>query len=875
MTSGAVRHRHSYQRLFSSGKQMTSDLDAVGVPHRIEIRLLGPLVVRRADGELMRDRDWRSTKNAELLRWLALQAGDPVPLTALTDGLWPGTDHARARGSLRTALAGLRRALGPDVVERVGDSLRVTNCWVDASAFRGLARDVGRHAHLGRADRALAAARAADALYTADVPVTESAPRATAGHATALAAAYRALLGDAADAALQQGLMQDAVEFGTRLLDIDAVSERASRAVMLGYAGVGEMHHALQEYERCRRTLAEQLGVDPSPQTRAVHLQVLVTGTGPAPGASSPVREDDPSGRAALARALPRLEGDALDALQLAAVLDRPLTATLLAPLLGDDPASAASRTTRAVSALEQLVDLTLLRSLPAGAVLRHPLLRDAVCAWMRPSALQRVHGRVASRGQLPTAVRVGHWLRAGERQRACVAALEAAAESSALGDHAGTRAGLLEVCSVGYLPDADSADQADLHEALGDACHLLGRAQDAAVAYGHALEIALDHGLPQVAQLRRKREGATPRALGSSAPRPTAAHASVLAGLGVVVPDEPAALEGLLQDAIAQADRREDPRAAVRARLQMAAAVRLPRREFRAVHELVEDALRRRTQPSERLQAVLVRHTADVLSGGARTARDPLERAGRAAEAAGEERLWWQLLGMRVLVAHDLGDPGFDALWGQLCDRVHRAGTDDLVPELATVCLRVLVEREEFDLAATMSSHLEASGAPRSLLVQHLARLAQADLEVNDGAPEDAATLLRSVIDSGTAGGCTLLVPEAAARLVVLEASHDPAAARAAFEVYDEVVGAALGGPREECWRRLSRAAVRSADGDRAGAADAFARAGALAGLHGLQVIAGQARRLRAEHTRRVERPVVLPAVLPAGLPTLVQATA
>lgn len=1028
-----------------------------------EVRLLGPLRVRRADGAAVDDRDWRTGKNADLLRWLALQAGDPVAVEVLAEGLWPGTGDARARGSLRTAVAQLRRVLGADSVERVAAGLVLKDCWVDASTFLELNEDMGRARREGRAAEALAVAREADALYVADVPLGEGVPEAIAEAATSLAAVHRRLLGDAAEAAVELGLMHDAVEFGTRLLEVDAVSERASRAIMLGYAGMGEVHHALQEFERCRHTLAEELGVDPSPQTREVHLQVLrpapapvvtpdlvgrhseltwleavlrevprpsaqgpeagagradivlygrdgsgrrrlvreacrltglplhevatwpdsststgqdrvllwqpaapwdlerlgrvlagdvvgpgavvvllpfpgevpaldalprsphvrcleleallpedvqelatavlrtrplpslleellalsgglpgrvldvlgewsrggrlvATSTGLALTASSTLGQDDPSGRRALARVLPRLQGDALEALQLAAVLDLPLTPSLLAPLLADEEVhggSAAAQRARATAALEQLVDLALLRSSPAGAVWRHPLLRDAVYAWMRPAAQQRLHRRVAGLAQISSVERIGHWLRAGERELACVAALEAAGECSARGDHAGARTHLLEVCSLGDLPEAESSDRVDLFELLGDACALLRRPDEAHVAYRQALDIALEALLPEAPRLRRKLEGTADRRILEMAPLHGSSDASsVLAGLGVPSPGHPdAALEATLRDAADQADRRRDHRAAVRARLQMAAAVRLPRREFRAVHELVEQTLRLAPRPEERLRGVLVRHAAAVLLGGARTALEPLEIASRAAEAAGEEALSWRLLGLRVLVAHDLGDVGFEPLWRRLSDRVLTGKVDDLVPELAIVGLRVLVEREEYDLAGTMSAHLPVAGGQSSLLMQHLARLASADLAAGLGEHRRAGDLLRSVLDTGRATGCTLLVPEAAARLVVLEAAHDPSAARIAFDVFDDVVGAALGGPREECWRRLARAAVRAAHDDAAGAADACAQASTLAGKHGLQMLAAQARRLRAEHLRNSpERLAVVP---------------
>ena len=1029
------------------------DADSGGPRDWIEVRLLGPLRVRLADGVPVADRDWRTGKNADLLRWLALQAGDPVSVEALVDGLWPEADETRARSSLRTAVAHLRRTLGAGVVERVAAGVVLTGCWVDAPAFRQLADDADRHARAGRHVEAFTAAVEADALYVADLAVHDGTPEPIAEQANALRTLHHRLLGDAAEAALELGWARDAVDFAQRLREIDPVSERASRVLMLGHAALGESHHALFEYERLRGVLAEELGVDPSPQTRAAHLRVLQpvlsrpvqpsfvgrvselqwlqtvlggrerTGTAPvvaltgargggrhrlavtacersgldpldlppetslaeavrsAPGRvlvwrSDPVtdgdqlarlvsgaeplgrvtavvvllpctgevpavdellrthavrclqlpplllddvaalarevlsgalvpsvldelhrttrglpgavlstlqewassgrlaatsrglalvpreggQDDDRSGRRALARALPRLDGDALEVLQLAALLDQAVTPSLLAPLLAT---SAEEQDTalraRATVALEHLVDLTLLRSSPAGAVWRHPSMRDAVHAWMRPAVEQRLHRRIAGQAAMPSAARVRHWLQAGERELACVAALEAAAECTARGDHAGARTHLLEVCSLGDLPEASPSDRADLFESLGDACAVLRRQEEACAAYQQAFDIALAAMLPQVGRVGRKLESAAdPRAL-ELVPQQRLGADSVSDGFGALRPgDDVQALEAGLRDAVEQADRRHDQRRAVEARLQLAAAVCLPRREFREVQRWVCEAMALDARLVDRLRAVLVSQMTSALFGGAASARSALEDASQAAEAAHEERLWWRLLALRVLVAHDLGDPDFPALWARLEQRVTSGPADDLVPVLAVVGVRVLAEREELDSAAAMSACLTVPGVPPTPLLLQMSRLAAGDLAAAQGDHRQATDLLRSVVEEGTATASTLFVPEAAAKLVVLEADHDPAAARTAFEVYDEVVGANVAGPREEYWRRLSRAAVRAGHGDVEGAAAACSQASSLAARHGLQVLAARARHSRTDYLRALRpRPV------------------
>jgi hypothetical protein len=58
-------------------------------------------------------------------------------------------------------------------------------------------------------------------------------------------------------------------------LALEPFSERATRLLMRAHADVGELSLALREYERCRTLLSEELGIDPSRQTRDVHLALL------------------------------------------------------------------------------------------------------------------------------------------------------------------------------------------------------------------------------------------------------------------------------------------------------------------------------------------------------------------------------------------------------------------------------------------------------------------------------------------------------------------------------------------------------------------------------------------------------------------------
>ena len=244
---------------------------------RIEIRMLGPLQVRRTDGTAVNDGEWRTAKTLDLLRLLALHNGEAVPVGSVIDKLWPDVDEARGRASLRTAASQLRKVLGEDCVDRRPGGLVLLGAWVDTQAYEALLSDAGASRRSGDHARTVATVEEAEALYVGDLDLPDN-PGDWLYEARdhLRRARCRALL-DAADAAASLCWMRDSLELAERAAALE-MCEEAARALMRALAGVGELEKALSVFDRTRRDLARRYGVDPSPQTRALHLQLL-TGT--------------------------------------------------------------------------------------------------------------------------------------------------------------------------------------------------------------------------------------------------------------------------------------------------------------------------------------------------------------------------------------------------------------------------------------------------------------------------------------------------------------------------------------------------------------------------------------------------------------------
>jgi DNA-binding SARP family transcriptional activator len=241
----------------------------------IEIRLLGPLEVRRSDGSTVDAREWKTGKTVDLLRMLALSAGRPRPVDGLLAALWPDSAPAQAQSSLHTATFRIRQVLGRDCLARDLGGLRLHGAWVDVAAFRAQAHRAWQLLQAGDIPAAAMATQEADALYRGDLRAHDDGADWVVSERRALDAIRQGLLCDAAEAVSRLGFPAEAVDFGGRVLAGNPYSERASRLVMRGYAELGETSAALREYDRCRRLLADELGVDPAPQTQAVHLRIL------------------------------------------------------------------------------------------------------------------------------------------------------------------------------------------------------------------------------------------------------------------------------------------------------------------------------------------------------------------------------------------------------------------------------------------------------------------------------------------------------------------------------------------------------------------------------------------------------------------------
>ncbi|PWK52312.1 DNA-binding SARP family transcriptional activator [Actinoplanes xinjiangensis] len=252
--------------------------------------ILGPVRAERPDGTPI---PLGGPRLRALLAMLLLDAGRAVPIDRLIDGLYGDTPPAGAANALQSQVSRLRQSL-PVELGPAGYRLAAAPDDVDVHRFAALAADGHRALAAGEPQRAVTLLREAAGLWRGEPLVdVRDAPFAQAQAArlgelrlTALENRYDAEL------ALPAPLPADAITELRDLIAAHPLRERPRALLMRALAAEGRPAEALTAFEDARRTLADELGADPSPELSALHTGLLRHHPGPRPG---PARHGVPS----------------------------------------------------------------------------------------------------------------------------------------------------------------------------------------------------------------------------------------------------------------------------------------------------------------------------------------------------------------------------------------------------------------------------------------------------------------------------------------------------------------------------------------------------------------------------------------------------
>ena len=225
---------------------------------------------------------FKSTKAQALLAYLMVEADRPHQREGLAGLLWPDYPEDAARASLRATLANVRQTIGdhqvdPPFLKITRQTIqlnRAGNHWLDAATF------AEAMAEIDRPQPQIETLADGVALYRGPF---------LAGFSLSGCAAFEewlclkreevnrhmlATLKYLADHFERRQRYDQALTYTWQQVDLEPWLEEAHQQLMRLLALSGRRSEALAQYERCRRILAEELGVEPTVETTILYEQI-------------------------------------------------------------------------------------------------------------------------------------------------------------------------------------------------------------------------------------------------------------------------------------------------------------------------------------------------------------------------------------------------------------------------------------------------------------------------------------------------------------------------------------------------------------------------------------------------------------------------
>jgi DNA-binding SARP family transcriptional activator len=248
----------------------------------VRIHLAGRVSLE-VDGRLFDQAAFPGQQGRLAFAYLVSERSRPVGRSELTDALWPAEAPPSCETALNAIVSKLRSLLaraGLDGSATLASApgcyqLRLPgNSWVDLEAAADAIHEAESALRAGDPARAYGPSAVAHHIARRPFFPGEDGAWMETRRARLRSVLLRALE-CRSEVYLWNAELPLAIEAACDLVALEPLRESGHRLLIRGLAAAGNTAEALSAYERCRRLIAEELGVDPSRQTKAVYEAVL------------------------------------------------------------------------------------------------------------------------------------------------------------------------------------------------------------------------------------------------------------------------------------------------------------------------------------------------------------------------------------------------------------------------------------------------------------------------------------------------------------------------------------------------------------------------------------------------------------------------
>ncbi len=223
-----------------------------------------------------------------IFRYLIAQPKYCASRDVLMAVLWPEDAPDVALRKLQIAVSALRRSLNSGYVPDAGGGyILYREPYYLLNPVVLVHTDVDEFLSLWQAGRAAGGSEAvksfeqANRLYTKSFLVEDMYADWSSARREKLSQVYLTMCHALTSYYFEAGCYEDAEKWAGEILKEDRCDEKAHRQLMYIYSAQSQRSEALRQYQRCKRILAEELGIVPTPETVNLLQTLLANETSP------------------------------------------------------------------------------------------------------------------------------------------------------------------------------------------------------------------------------------------------------------------------------------------------------------------------------------------------------------------------------------------------------------------------------------------------------------------------------------------------------------------------------------------------------------------------------------------------------------------